>query len=384
MPISAVDAINPAFRHAKQQLVQPFRFGQWARLALVGLLSGEMGSGGGCNSGSFRWPKPQHPSGSGKIIHAALPQHIFHAEHASQTANLAGLPPHWIPSAGVIALLVLAGLVLLAVLVYISSVMRFILFDSVVKKECHIRQGWNRHRQHGLQLFGWQILLMLATFTAFMVVLGIPLAGAWSFGWFTHPREHILALVLGGALFLLLFFVLLLALGVVHVMTKDFVVPQMALENLSAMEGWRRLWPRVDSERGGYAGYIGMKIVLAIGAGVLLGIVTFLVLLMLIIPVGGVGVIAIIAGAAAGLTWNILTITLAVVASLLLLAMLMFLASLISVPATVFFPAYSLYFFAPRYPPLAALMAQQLPTPAGNTSLPPQTPPFPPTPAPLG
>ena len=144
------------------------------------------------------------------------------------------------------------------------------------------------------------------------------------------------------------------------------------------------MWPRVDPERGGYAGYIGMKIVLAIGAGVLLGIVTFLVLLMLIIPVGGVGVIAIIAGAAAGLTWNILTITLAVVASLLLLAMLMFLASLISVPATVFFPAYSLYFFAPRYPPLAALMAQQLPTPAGNTSLPPQTPPFPPTPAPLG
>ena len=123
---------------------------------------------------------------------------------------------------------------------------------------------------------------------------------------------------------------------------------------------------------------------LAIGAGVLLGIVTFLVLLMLIIPVGGVGVIAIIAGAAAGLTWNILTITLAVVASLLLLAMLMFLASLISVPATVFFPAYSLYFFAPRYPPLAALMAQQLPAPAGILPCRRQTPPFPPTPAPLG
>jgi hypothetical protein len=384
LPISAVDAINPAFRHAKQQLVQPFRFGQWARLALVGLLSGEMGSGGGCNSGSFRWPQPQHPSGSGKIIHAALPQHVFHAGHTSQTANLAGWPPHWIPSAGAIALLVLAGLLLLVVLAYISSVMRFILFDSVVAKECHIREGWIRHRRHGLQLFGWQILLMLATSAAFIVVLGIPLAGAWAFGWFTHPREHILALVLGGALFLLLFFVLLLALGVVHVMTKDFVVPQMALENLSAMEGWRRLWSRVDSERGSYAGYIGMKIVLAIGAGVLLGIVTFLVVLMLIIPVGGVGVIAIIAGAAAGLTWNFLTITLVVVACLILFAMLMFLASLISVPATVFFPAYSLYFFAPRYPPLAALMTQQVPIPTGPSSLPSEAPPLPPTSAPLG
>jgi hypothetical protein len=183
-----------------------------------------------------------------------------------------------------------------------------------------------------------------------------------------------------------LFCVLLLGLGVVHVMTKDFVVPQMALENLSAMEGWRRLWSRVKSEKGGYAAYIGMKIVLAIGAGVLLGILTLLVVLMLIIPVGGVGVIAAIAGAGAGVTWswNILTIMLVVIAALLALAMIMFAVSFISVPATVFFPAYSLYFFAPRYPPLAALMAQQLPAPAAGAFVPPQAPPIPPTPAPLG
>jgi hypothetical protein len=95
-------------------------------------------------------------------------------------------------------------------------------------------------------------------------------------------------------------------------------------------------------------------------------------------------VIAIIAGAAAGLTWNFLTITLVVVACLILFAMLMFLASLISVPATVFFPAYSLYFFAPRYPPLAALMTQQVPIPTGPSSLPSEAPPLPPTSAPLG
>ena len=53
MPISAVDAITPAFQHARQQLLQPFRAGQWAKLGLVGLLAGEMSSaGGGCNPGS--------------------------------------------------------------------------------------------------------------------------------------------------------------------------------------------------------------------------------------------------------------------------------------------------------------------------------------------
>ena len=44
MPISAVDAISPAFEHTKQQLFKPFRFGQWTRLAFVGLLAGELGS----------------------------------------------------------------------------------------------------------------------------------------------------------------------------------------------------------------------------------------------------------------------------------------------------------------------------------------------------
>jgi hypothetical protein len=29
-----------------------------------------------------------------------------------------------------------------ALLIYIGSVMRFILFDSVIARECHIRAGW--------------------------------------------------------------------------------------------------------------------------------------------------------------------------------------------------------------------------------------------------
>ena len=39
MPISAVDAISPAFQHTKKQLIEPFRASQWAKLALVGFLA---------------------------------------------------------------------------------------------------------------------------------------------------------------------------------------------------------------------------------------------------------------------------------------------------------------------------------------------------------
>jgi len=43
LPISAVDAINLAIEHTKRQLLHPFRIGQWTRLAVVGLLAGELG-----------------------------------------------------------------------------------------------------------------------------------------------------------------------------------------------------------------------------------------------------------------------------------------------------------------------------------------------------
>jgi hypothetical protein len=105
-----------------------------------------------------------------------------------------------------------------------------------------------------------------------------------------------------------------------------------------------------------------------LGAAVVVGIVTFIVLLIFLIPVGGFGVIAVMAGKTAGLTWNLYTITLAVVMGCVVLAVLLYIVSLISVPAIVFFPAYSIYFFASRYPALDTLLR----------ALPPMAPPIPP------
>ena len=111
-----------------------------------------------------------------------------------------------------------------------------------------------------MKLFVWQILLTLVSLGAFAVLIGIPVASAWALGFFTNPSEHLLPLVLGGGVVLLVFLALVVVLAVVQVMTKDFVLPQMALEDISAMEGWRRLWELLKVEKGGYGGYIGMKI----------------------------------------------------------------------------------------------------------------------------
>jgi len=359
--------MNVAFEHAKKQLLQPFRFGQWVRLAFVGLLAGEMSSGGGCNGGSFNLPSIPHQKGSEQFFGASWPPELAH---------------HPFALTALVILLTALGLSLLVFFIYVNSVMRFILFESVVTRECHVRQGWARHGQHGMRYFVWQISLMLVSFAAFAILIGVPAAGAWAMGWFTNPGEHLLPLILGGVLLFFVFLALALVLGVVHVMTKDFVVPQMALEEISATEGWRRLWLLLKGETGGYAGYIGMKIVLAIAAGIIFGIITLIALLVLLIPIGGAGVIAVLAGKAAGLTWNFFTITLAVIVGCAMLAVLLFALSLISVPVIVFFPAYSIYFFAPRYAPLAARLWPQPPGSLGTVSPPPGPPQFPPAPAP--
>jgi hypothetical protein len=113
-----------------------------------------------------------------------------------------------------------------------------------------------------------------------------------------------------------------------------------------------------------------MKIVLAIGAGVLVAVVLLIVLLVLLVPVGGIVAAAAIGGATGHLTWNLYTITLAVFAAFSLVAAILFAISFISVPTIVFFPAYSIYFFAPRYAPLAALLR-----PLETTATPPALPP---------
>jgi hypothetical protein len=360
VPISAVDTISLAFQHTKRQLVQPFRFTQWIRLAFVGLLAGELGSGSANISSPFRGPHQTVPGGFPNVDPTLL--------------------------AGLIAVLVITGLVLFFIFTYIGSVMRFILFDSVLTRECRIRAGWSRRQTPAWKLFLWQLGFMLVVSAAMVIFIGIPALFAFAHGWFKAPREHIGPLVLTGMVVVALFLVVFLLITIVHVFTKDFVVPQMALEGIGAVEGWRRLWAMMQQQKADYAVYGLMKAVLAIAAAIVVGIASFMLVMALAIPALAMVLVAVTAGKTAGLTWNVFTITIAVVVGCVLFAILMFLISLLSVPVIVFFPAYAMYFFAPRYPQLSAALyrAPAPPLPVAGSIPPPEAPPFTPNPAPAG
>src|SRR5258708_23102679 len=178
---------------------------------MVGLLAGELGSGGGCN-GNFNIPSSTHRQGGTE-------------QFLSQDwPKLLG--DHPLMSASLIAILVLVGLGLVVLFTYIGSVMRFILFDSIVARECHIREGWARREREGHRLFVWQMILMLLSLLLFVILIGIQAAFAWGLGWFTHPSEHVPALIVGGILFFFVFPAAILGFVVVHVMCMQFLTPQ--------------------------------------------------------------------------------------------------------------------------------------------------------------
>jgi hypothetical protein len=242
------------------------------------------------------------------------------------------------------------AIMLVVAFLYVSSRMRFVLFDSIVASECRVRQYWRQRGEPAYGYFVWQLLFSVGAMLAVMIVIAPPLILAIVAGWFESPGLHLLPLVLGGIGVAFIVIALVIALAVIHVLTKDFVVPQMALEGVTVMEGWKRLWPQIVAEKTGYAAYIGMKIVLTIATSIGVAIFGIVLALVLLIPVGGIGAIAVLGGQAVGLTWNPITVAIVVVLGAIFVLALLFLFAMISVPLMVFFPAYSYHFLAGRYP----------------------------------
>ncbi len=372
LPVSAVDCIQPALQHAREQLFTRFRFGQWSRLALVGILAAELRAGG-CNFGNLGQFASRPHKAKSDFLPSGTPAGLlpFNPPHIP-----AGISAHIGQFIGLIAVVIFAAIVLAFVFLYINSVFRFILFDSVLRQECSIGEGWRKWHRAGGRFFLWQLVLMISTGLFLAVLVGLPLAFAFAAGWTADLRQHIGRLIVGVILLVGLFVVFALIVAAIQVLARDFLVPLMALEDLDFADGWHRLLAMVRPEKGRFAVYLLLKLVLSIAAAILFGIIAIIPALFVVVP----GVVAVLVGKAAGLGWNVTTISLAIIFGTLLLLVLIYLIALVSVPATVFFPAYAMYFFASRYPHLDALLHPAPPAPA----LPPVLGPPPPSAVPIG
>lgn len=337
-PISAVDSVSPAFADTRRMLFAPGRFGMWWRMSILGLLTGEF-AGGGWSGGStnFQFPQ-QHRQWS----------HWFVPPDSSVPA---WVRENWIWFA-------LCGVLLVALFFiaeYLASVSRFVLLDAVVSGHCEMRPAWRRWQRQGIRYLFWDIGFAFVSIIALLLLIGVPL---WSFikkipsGATPDWR----ALVAGGILVFVGVAVFLVIVGVIDLLARDFLVPVMAMENCGVWAGWRRIRQLLGGEKLACAGYVLMKIVLAVGSAILFGIVDVIVVLFLLIPMGIVGVAIYFAVRNLNLMWNFGTISALIIGIALAIAVIFWACAFVYSPGLVFFQSYALRFFASRFPALYHVM----------------------------
>lgn len=342
--LSAIDAFGPAFTRVRAMLFSPFRLGTWLKMGLIGLLGGgAVVSGGGSK---FRAPVMPHGA-SGDLP----PQ----AEDILRAIRSIHLADYFHVFVIVIAVIVVFSLIFL----YLFCRFRFILFDAVVTRQTEIKRGWEKYESQATRYFGFWLIYKLVTWGALFLVVGLPLWRAYKSGLFSGDNSlpmflAIIASVALGAIIVSIGF------AIVSTLAKDFVMPVLALDDLSIGDAWSAVWRVAASEPGAWAAYMGMKLLCAIGSSIALSIAFVITLLPAVIVIGiPVGILLVLGVGAFKVIGAAVGIIICSIAALFAVAGIICLLLILTAPISVFFTSYALYFFGGRYPKLAELLWPQ-------------------------
>src|SRR5215831_1321599 len=261
--LSAVDAAGPAFKRVGAVLL-PFRRRSWIKMGFIGWLAGGVVTVGL----NFRGPviPRQFPGGSDDPFKG-----INEAIRSIRFEQIAGFM-------ALLVVVLLIGLIVSLIFVYLFSRFRFILFDSVISGQVVVGRGWLRYRDQGNRYFLFWLVFHLASLVALWFLVGVPIWHAYKRGVFQGDQPLFAFLDLLATIGLGLLAYGLVA-GVVSTLAKDFIMPMMALDNLSIGQAFSALREYIAAEPGAWAGYFGMKLALAVGAGIAMGIASVFVFL---------------------------------------------------------------------------------------------------------
>lgn len=309
MTIYALDDIDDGIA-ATKELLWPINRWLWAKFAVVVFF---IGGGSGTNPFQFIGNSPStSPTGPND---PSIPG-SFPTLGTPEIAIILGI-------IGIIALIVL-------VLMLIGSVMEFIFVRALSDETLAIRQFWGEYWSAGVRLFGFRLVIGILTFGIIGVLAVIALApallGVSALGLAFIPLAILVAIPV------------ILVSSVIHSFTTAFIVPIMMLENRGVIDGWRRFWSTIRDQWKQYLAFLILGFVLNIAGGILAGLGTLLVAIVLAIPLGILGLIGIVLLDFAGIAGGIL-IGIAVIAFIILVLAA---ALLIAVPIQVYLRYYAL------------------------------------------
>ena len=245
MLISVTEPLSAAFARMKYILFSPFDFPKWLTLGFCAFLVA-LGQGGTPNFG-FR-------GGT---------RHVGSFGHGANWVmeNLAIL----IPLAAIILVLIIALGLLVS---WLSARGEFMFLDGVVRNKGAVAEPWRRFRALGNSLFLFRFLLGLAVLLVMAVLAGVFALLAWS-----DLRGHnfgagTLLAVIGSLVTIL---PLSIAVAVFMVLVHDFVVPIMYRRNVLVLEALGIFRTEILANHvGPIALFCLMRFVLGIAAAVIM------------------------------------------------------------------------------------------------------------------
>lgn len=332
-PISALDAVNPAIEWTKRAVFRPFQWAKWWRFGLMALLAGELQSVG-CNLGDV----------------ARLGD--LGDKRGGAGGGLPGIDKAVLVS--IIGVLVIGVIILALVHLYLMSVARFVMFDTVATGRYRIREGWSRWNSRGWRWFGFMLVFMLISGGAVMLVL-LPFIGAIAAIKKTGPGAAIGAILLAIPILLVLGIVIIL----LYVLAKDFAVPLVALEDEGAFAAFRRVVAMARARMGEFAGYIGIKIALSIGYSMVFLIATLIVFIPAVVVF--VAILVAVGVSSPDALKNPVLLALGITVFVVAIFVIGVLLAMVFAPAIFFFQAYTYTWFAQRYEPLWRLLYPEQP-----------------------
>ena len=335
-PLSATECINPAIDRTKLILFAPFRKGRAWKLCATAYLS---------RFGSMYLPFPL-------LYLAGIP--VLRAKGYST---------------GIVVLIaaVLAVLALFTWVFHLCSRLQFAYFDMVANRQEFVAPAWSKYKQQALP---WTLFKIIAgcVFTGFFSVPLLAFAlrsmpaiaelAKTSSG--AQPDVHLVAAIYAG--YGLLLFIVGIGL-LVFGLLSDFILPSLALENVTYGEAFRRMGQLVRNEPGEFALYVLLKSALAVIGYFGAFLAWELLFLIATLVVGGVVFLVGVALHAAGIPTVVLAIPGAVLAVLWYGFTCLYVLGLAMGMVLTFLNAYALYFLGGRYPMLGDLLDHSTPAP---------------------
>ncbi len=329
-PLSATDAIAPAWQHTRRLLLDPRNPRLFFKIAAVAFFA-EMANF------SFSFARPSHSGHGG------------------------GVSPVFLGAVVAIVLACVAiGFVVGAVLFYLSSRLQFTLFHIVLRSETQVAPIWRRYAAATWRWMGLKLLFFLAAL-ACVTPIFIPAVLYFIHGISLQSHgdnSHIVSFILTVFGFVATAILFALTVAVVTILLRDFAVPSMALEGTPLRETVRRVVALVRAETGQVALYVLLRVCLAIGGTLTSYLLLGVVALIVGAPLGGVGYglwkefhLA-GAGAHAGMIagWVLLALGLLAVVGVGVICLFGYLFT--------FLQAYAIFFLGGRYPLMGQLLTE--------------------------